>query len=144
MYAGTYDGAYRSTDGGESWSLLEDIPTRSIASLAIDPTNPNVLWLGTGENASQRSAGYGEIQRIIREEDPPRPSTRASSLGELLEKVAEHRRQRAGRLQRALRGELDWIVMKCLEKERTRRSKGTPRPKRQSKRASRCSTNTSA
>ncbi len=68
-----------------------------------------------------RSAGFGEIQRIIREEEPPRPSTRASSLGASLAQVASLRQERSERLTRTLRGELDWIVMKCLEKDRTRR-----------------------
>jgi len=67
------------------------------------------------------SAGYGELQRIIREEDPPWPSTRASSLGEVLVKTAELRQLRGAQLIRNLRGELDWIVMKCLEKDRSRR-----------------------
>jgi eukaryotic-like serine/threonine-protein kinase len=68
-----------------------------------------------------RSAGYGELQRIIREEEPPWPSTRASGLGDLLTKTAEQRRVRGAQLVKNLKGELDWIVMKCLEKDRTRR-----------------------
>jgi eukaryotic-like serine/threonine-protein kinase len=68
-----------------------------------------------------RSAGYGEIQRIIREEEPPWPSTRAGNLGQVLEETAEHRRLRGSQLIKNLKGELDWIVMKCLEKDRTRR-----------------------
>ena len=68
-----------------------------------------------------RSAGFAEIQRIIREDDPPLPSTRASRLGERLPETAEYRQLRAGQLVKRLRGELDWIVMKCLEKDRARR-----------------------
>ncbi len=66
-------------------------------------------------------AAFGEIQRIIREVDPPRPSTRLSSIGESLQTVAESRGLQPGRLGAALRGELDWIIMKALEKDRTRR-----------------------
>jgi tetratricopeptide (TPR) repeat protein len=68
-----------------------------------------------------RSKAHGEIQRIIREVDPPRPSTRLSSLGEALNTVAARRRTDPTKLGRMIRGELDWVVMKCLEKDRARR-----------------------
>jgi serine/threonine protein kinase len=68
-----------------------------------------------------RKAGIDEIQRIIREVDPPKPSTRFSSLGDSSTVVAQNRRTEPRRLARELRGELDWIVMKCLEKERAHR-----------------------
>jgi tetratricopeptide (TPR) repeat protein len=72
--------------------------------------------------AELRSKAYGEIQRIIREVDPPRPSTRVGALpGETLAGVAARRRTDGGRLGRAVRGELDWVVMRCLEKDRDRR-----------------------
>lgn len=67
------------------------------------------------------SAGFAEIQRIIRENDPPHPSARVSRLGERLDETAEHRGLRGPQLVKRLRGELDWIVMKCLEKDRARR-----------------------
>ncbi|MFO7608552.1 MAG: serine/threonine-protein kinase, partial [Candidatus Krumholzibacteriia bacterium] len=73
------------------------------------------------DGAELRSAGFAEIQRIIREDDPPRPSARASRLGERLTATAEFRRLRGPQLVKRLQGELDWIVMKCLEKDRTRR-----------------------
>ena len=72
-----------------------------------------------------RSAGLNEIQRIIREDDPPRPSLRydelRSSSADLSEEVAKSRSLDARLLMRRLRGDLDWIVMKCLEKPRPRR-----------------------
>ncbi len=68
-----------------------------------------------------RSAAYHEIQRIIREEDPPRPSTRLSGLGERLASVAAQRNADPRRLPTSMRGELDWVVMKALEKNPTRR-----------------------
>jgi serine/threonine protein kinase/WD40 repeat protein len=68
-----------------------------------------------------RSATYDEIRRIIREEEPPRPSTRLSSLGERTTVVSANRRCDPRRLRQFLRDELDWIVMKCLEKDRERR-----------------------
>src|SRR5262245_40600737 len=69
-----------------------------------------------------QAASYDELRRIIREEEPPRPSTRISTLAaELATTVAEHRRTDAHRLSNTVRGELDWIVMKCLEKDRIRR-----------------------
>ena len=67
-----------------------------------------------------RSAAFGEIQRIIREEEPPKPSTRLSTL-ETLPSVAAHRKTEPAGLSRVIRGDLDWIVMKALEKDRTRR-----------------------
>jgi serine/threonine protein kinase len=69
-----------------------------------------------------RSKGPGDMQRMIREVEPPRPSTRLATLKEgTLSEVAARRRTEARRLGRLVRGELDWIVMKCLEKDRTRR-----------------------
>ena len=67
------------------------------------------------------SKGYGEMQRIIREEEPTRPSTKVSTLGEALTDVAKHRRVAPEALRKLMRGDLDWIVMKTLEKDRTRR-----------------------
>jgi hypothetical protein len=60
------------------------------------------------------------MQRIIREVEPPRPSTRLSKSATLAE-VAAHRRTEPARLSASVRGDLDWIVMKAMEKDRTRR-----------------------
>jgi len=68
-----------------------------------------------------RSAAYNEIQRIIREVDPPRPSTRLSQSTQTLPSVAAQRRSDPRRLGIIVRGELDWIVMRALEKDRSRR-----------------------
>jgi len=67
------------------------------------------------------SKGYGEMQRIIREEEPIRPSTRISTLGETLTDIAKHRRTSPELLCKLVRSDLDWIVMKTLEKDRSRR-----------------------
>lgn len=67
------------------------------------------------------SKGYGEMQRIIREEEPTRPSTKVSTLGEALTDVAKRRSVAPEALGKLMRGDLDWIVMKTLEKDRTRR-----------------------
>jgi tetratricopeptide (TPR) repeat protein len=68
------------------------------------------------------TASYDEMRRIIREEEPQRPSARISTLAaDLATTVAERRRTDARRLGHQMRGELDWIVMKCLEKDRNRR-----------------------
>ena len=66
-------------------------------------------------------AGFAEIQRIIREVDPPKPSTKLSSLGEPSTAIAHKRRTQLRTLARELRGDLDWIVMRAIEKDRTRR-----------------------
>jgi WD40 repeat protein len=68
-----------------------------------------------------RTVGYDEIRRIIREEEPPRPSTRISTLGQAVATVSTNRRSESRKLSALFRGELDWIVMKALEKDRTRR-----------------------
>ncbi len=68
------------------------------------------------------ASGLEEIRRIIREKEPPRPSTRLSTLDQAeLSTVAQHRRTEPPKLIHFMRGDLDWIVMKCLEKDRTRR-----------------------
>jgi len=67
-------------------------------------------------------AGVDEVRRVIREEDPPRPSTRLSTLDAAKSNTAAKRRQlELPRLITCIRGDLDWIVMKCLEKDRRRR-----------------------
>jgi len=67
-----------------------------------------------------RSAAFAEMLRIIREVEPPRPSTKLSSSEEL-PSIAANRKLEPKRLTRLVEGELDWIVMKCLEKDRGRR-----------------------
>jgi tetratricopeptide (TPR) repeat protein len=70
---------------------------------------------------SLRRAGFDEIRRIIREVDPPKPTTRLSSLGQLAKGIAERRHTDVVSLAKELRGDLDWITLKALEKDRTRR-----------------------
>ncbi len=67
-----------------------------------------------------RSKAYGDVQRIIREVDPPAPSTKLSRL-DGLPTVAANRQTEPRLLYQTVHGELDWIVMKCLEKDRSRR-----------------------
>jgi hypothetical protein len=67
-----------------------------------------------------KQAAWQEVLRLIKEEEPPRPSTRLSGSGSL-PSLAALRRLEPVKLARLVRGELDWIVMKCLEKDRTRR-----------------------
>ncbi len=68
-----------------------------------------------------REAGYAEILRRIKEEEPPKPSTRLSGSGDGLASIAARRGMEPARLTRLVRGELDWIVMRALEKDRDRR-----------------------
>jgi tetratricopeptide (TPR) repeat protein len=81
------------------------------------------LITGTTPFEAERlqTAGYVEMQRIIREEDPPPPSQRVSTRHEQLETIARHRRTEPRGLPAMCQGDLDWIVMKALEKDRTRR-----------------------
>ncbi len=68
-----------------------------------------------------RTVAFDEIRRIIREEEPPRPSTRLSNVDDAATLASTKRGSDPRRLSQLLRGELDWIVMRCLEKDRNRR-----------------------
>ena len=68
-----------------------------------------------------RKEAMDEVCRMIRETEPPKPSTRLQTLGDKLTEVAKHRATEPAALNRLVRGDLDWIVMKCLEKDRQRR-----------------------
>ncbi len=73
------------------------------------------------ERARLEQSAYAEILKRIREEEPPRPSTRLSELRARIASIAAQRKIEPSKLARLVRGDLDWIVMKTLEKDRTRR-----------------------
>ncbi|HEX5471964.1 MAG TPA: serine/threonine-protein kinase, partial [Lacipirellulaceae bacterium] len=83
------------------------------------------------EKERLRTAAFDELLRIIREEEPPKPSTRLSTLSHWesdgvrvpssLASIAANRDSEPARLSKDVRGELDWIVMRCLEKDHNRR-----------------------
>ncbi|HSH09461.1 MAG TPA: serine/threonine-protein kinase [Oceanipulchritudo sp.] len=76
------------------------------------------------EQDTLQRAALAEIQRIICEEDPEKPSTRLLRIGERARTIAHKRRSEAATLVRTIKGDLDWIVMKAIEKDRTRRYQG--------------------
>jgi len=68
------------------------------------------------------AAGLDGMRRIIREAEPPRPSNRLSTMAaEALTTTAQHRHTESPKLLHLVRGDLDWVAMKCLEKDRARR-----------------------
>jgi serine/threonine protein kinase/WD40 repeat protein len=68
-----------------------------------------------------KETAYAEILRIIKDEEPPRPSMRLHESGEALASISAQRHTEPAKLAKLLRGELDWIVMMTLEKDRNRR-----------------------
>ncbi len=109
-----------------------NMPPQQLGNNALDvDTRTDIYSLGvmlyellTGttplESNRLKQAAWDEVRRIIREEDPPKPSTRLSTT-DALPAIAASRQTDAAKLGKLVRGDLDWIVLKAIDKERARR-----------------------
>src|SRR5947209_7216394 len=109
-----------------SWFTAPRLPSTAMKTAFRPGSGWNSLYRSAGatpfDPKELRTAGVERMRKIIREQEPVPPSSRFNAIGEPeVARLSQHRQSEPAKLSALLRKDLDWIAMKCLEKDRARR-----------------------